>query len=252
MSEFPVPVIEEALTPPLTQVQRVIYTFTAPSKTFTDIRRNTSWWLPFLLSAIFTYAMFGAITAKVGWTQVAENNLKNSPKQAEQVEKLPPDQRATNMKITSMVTEGIWAGSPIIGILLFAVMAGILLATVNFGFGGKATFWQAFAVVWFANLPGLIKLLLGSIALFAGLDPESFNVNNPAGTNAGYYLPPDTSKVVMALATAIDPVTIWILVLASIGISIVAGTKRSTGFIAVFGWWIFLVLIGVGAAAAFS
>ena len=84
------------------------------------------------------------------------------------------------------------------------------------------------------------------------LDPDSFNVNNFAGTNVGYYLPPDTSKVIMALATAIDPITIWILALCSICVSIVAGTKRSAGYIAVFGWWILLVLIGVGAAAAFS
>jgi hypothetical protein len=56
----------------------------------------------------------------------------------------------------------------------------------------------------------------------------------------------------MALATSLDVTTIWTLVLASIGISIVAGTKRSSGYIAVFGWWIVLVLFGVGIAAAFS
>jgi len=236
----------------LTQVQRVIYTFTSPSRVFHDIKRSTSWWLPFVLSAIFGYALFAAITVKVTWPQVAENNIKMSPKQAEQLDKLPAEQRATNLKITAAITEGIWAGLPIMSLIFMAIMAGVLLATINFGFGGKATFWEAFAVVWFANLPGLIKLLLGTIALFAGLDPESFNANNFAGTNPGYYLPPDTPKVVMALATAIDPITIWILVLSSIGISIVAGTKRSAGFIAVFGWWILLVLMGVGAAAAFS
>ena len=33
----------------LSQVERVVDTFVAPSKTFTDILRSTSWWLPFLL-----------------------------------------------------------------------------------------------------------------------------------------------------------------------------------------------------------
>jgi hypothetical protein len=32
----------------------------------------------------------------------------------------------------------------------------------------------------------------------------------------------------------------------------VAKTKRSSGYIAVFGWWILLVLIGAGWQAAFS
>src|ERR1700682_1682021 len=84
--------------PGLTQAQRVIYTFTAPSKTFTDIKRNTSWWLPFLLTAICGYILFAAITTKVTWTQVAENNLKMNTKQAEQLDKLPPEQRATQLK----------------------------------------------------------------------------------------------------------------------------------------------------------
>ena len=30
------------------------------------------------------------------------------------------------------------------------------------------------------------------------------------------------------------------------GIAIVAGVKRSSGYIAVFGWWALIVLIGVG------
>jgi Yip1 domain len=238
--------------PQLSQVQRVIYTFTSPSKTFTDIKRSTSWWLPFVLTIVFGYGLFGAIQAKVGWEQVAENSIKQSPKQAEEMDKLPPDQRASRMKITVIATQISFAALPIFALIGTAVIAGVLLATVNFGFGGKATFWQAFSVTWFAGLPGLFKVILGSIALFAGLDPESFNVKNFAGTNIGYYLPPDTNKALMALATSIDITTIWTLVLAAIGISIVAGIKRSGGYIAVFGWWIVTVLMGVGIAVAFS
>ena len=43
MSDISVPVVPAVPQgPSLTQVQRVIYTFTAPSKTFNDIKRNTS------------------------------------------------------------------------------------------------------------------------------------------------------------------------------------------------------------------
>jgi len=44
-------------------------------------------------------------------------------------------------------------------------------------------------------------------------------------------------------------VTIWFMILLSIGVATVAGVKRSSGYIAVFGWWAILVLIGVGWAA---
>jgi hypothetical protein len=33
------------------------------------------------------------------------------------------------------------------------------------------------------------------------------------------------------------------------GTAIVAGVKRTSGYIAVFGWWAILVLIGAGIAA---
>jgi hypothetical protein len=37
---------------PLSEPQRLVDVFIAPSKTFTDLRRNASWWAPFLITAI--------------------------------------------------------------------------------------------------------------------------------------------------------------------------------------------------------
>ena len=52
MTETGIPSSGEALaTPALSQGERVIDTFIAPSKTFTDILRSQSWWLPFLISS---------------------------------------------------------------------------------------------------------------------------------------------------------------------------------------------------------
>jgi hypothetical protein len=254
MSDYSYPVPPPTIVPEgpgLTQMQRVVYTFTAPSKTFNDIKRNTSWWLPYIIMVLFSYLLFAGITVKVTWPTVAENSIKMNPKQAEAYDKATPEARATQLKIISVSTQGIMAAAPITILIITAVFAGILLATMNFGFGGKAGFWPMFAVSMYAGLPAILKFLLGTIAIFAGLDAESFKINNFAGTNIGYYLPADTSKPLMALATSIDVITIWSLVLTGIGISIIAGTKRSSGYIAVFAWWILGVLVGVGAAAAF-
>jgi hypothetical protein len=56
--------------PALSQTERVIDSFVAPSKTFTDIRRNSSWWLPWLLSAIFGLALVYVIDHKIGMDKV--------------------------------------------------------------------------------------------------------------------------------------------------------------------------------------
>ncbi len=227
--------------------------FHRPTRVFESVARRPSWWLPFLLSVIVMYGFYFAVTTKVGWHQVYQNNLRLAPKQAQQMEQLSPEQRANSEKIAVSFTQGAWLGMPVLALLITAIEAAVLLGTMNFVFGGRASFWRIYAVTWYAGLPGLIKFLLAILALFVGLDPESFQINNPAGTNLGYYLSPtDTPKAFYTLATQVDAITIWTLVLIGIGVSVVAGTKRSSGLIAVFGWWILIVLIGVGGAVALS
>lgn len=241
-------------TPKLSQMERVVDMFTSPSKTFTDIKNgHTSWWLPFVLFVIVGSALWATVNTKVGWMTVAENGVKMSPKAAEAMDNLKPEQRAQQMKMSAMIQQGLWALGPVWVLVMNVIAAAVLLATINFGFGGRATFGKMLAVSWYAGLPGLIKLLIGMIGLFAGVAPDAFLPGNPAGTNPGYFMNPlESNKIVFALATAIDPITIWSLVLTAIGIATVAGVKKSAGYTAVFGWWILMLLITVGATAAFS
>lgn len=85
-------------TAPLSQVQRVINTFLAPSKTFTDLRRSASWWLPFLIGGIVYVMFIYVVDKKVGFRKVVENQLRIQPKQEARLEQLPADQRETAMK----------------------------------------------------------------------------------------------------------------------------------------------------------
>ena len=59
----------------------------------------------------------------------------------------------------------------------------------------------------------------------------------------------ETVKALYILASWIDATTIWSLVLLGMGTAIVAGVKRTSGYIAVFGWWAIFLLISVGWAA---
>jgi len=238
----------------LSQLERIGNIFISPSKTFDDINRgNKSWWLPLLLTIIIGTGLWFTVGTKVTWEQVQDNAMHMSPKQAERLDQLTPEQRATQMKVGVIIQKVLWALAPVWVIVLNVIGAAILLATINFGFGGKATFGKVFAVSWYAGLPALIKLLLGMAGLFAGLTPESFLPQNPAGTNLGFYLtPPDVPMILWSLYTAVDLITIWSLVLFSIGLAKVAGTKPATGYYAVFGWWIISIVLSVGMAALTS
>ena len=235
----------------LTQWQRVAYTFTAPSKTFEDIRRgNKSWWLPLIIGALFNYMLFGAIVQKIGIRQTSENQIRMDAKAQERMANLSPDQREMGMKIYDGIMEGAFIGGPVLGMIGVAIFSLGLWGTINFVFGGKATFANIFPVFYYATLPYLVKQLLGVIVIYSGMAPESFNISNFAPTNLGAFLDPvETNKALYALASSLDAVTIWTLVLLGMGTAIVAGVKRGSGYIAVFGWWAIFVLIGVGRAA---
>lgn len=238
----------------LSPMQRVTSVFAAPSKTFEDIKRgNKSWWLPFIILAVFGYIFFAAVSYKVTMQTVVDNQMKlASEKQQEQMAQAPPAQREMTAKISLYVTEGVFLAGPIFLLIIAAVVSLVLWGTINFVFGGKATFGGIFAVWFFANLVSIVKTLLGIVVLFAGGTPETFNIKNFAPTNVAALLYPnpiEANKALYALTSSLDAVTIWTLFLMGMGIAIVAGVKRSSGYIAVFGWWAIIVLIGVGWAA---
>jgi hypothetical protein len=235
----------------LSQWQRVTNTFTAPSKTFEDIKHgNKSWLLPFVIYSLVGYIFFAAVSFKIGMQTVVDNQIHLSPKQEEALAQAPPAQREMQMKVSLYVTEGIFIAGPAFVLLIDAIVSLVLWGTINFVFGGKSKFGGIFTVWMFAALPGMIKPLLGMVVMFAGSAPESFNIKNFAPTNLGAFLNPlETNKALYALATSLDIVSIWTMVLLGIGVATVAGVKRTSGYIAVFGWWALIVLIGAGIAA---
>jgi hypothetical protein len=240
--------------PGLSQLQRVSNTFTAPSKTFADIKRgHRSWWLPFIIFAAMSYILFGVVSSRIGMLQVVQNQIHLSPKQEERMNEATPEQRETSMKISLGITQGIFLANPILVLAVLALGSLGLWGTINFLFGGKATYGSIFTVWMYAGLPGIIKVLLGIVVIYAGTAPESFNIKNYAPTNLGAFLNPlETNAALYSLASSIDIITIWTMILLGMGIATVAGVKRSSGYIAVFGWWAIFVLIGAGWAAAFS
>ena len=237
--------------PGLSQWQRVTNIFSAPSKTFEDIKRgNRSWWLPFVITALVAYIFFAAVAFQIGMQQVVTNQIHLNPKAEEKLAQAPPAAREMSNKISLYVTEGAFIANPVLVLAGIALLSLGLWGTINFVFGGKATFGSIFAVWMYASLPAIIKTILGTVVIFAAGEPDTFNIKNFAPTNAGAFLNPlETNKALYALATSLDAVTIWMLVLLGIGTAIVAGVKRGSGYIAVFGWWAIFVLIGIGWAA---
>ena len=237
--------------PPLTELQRVVSTFFAPSKTFADIRRNRSWWLPYLLLVAFGFLFSVTLAQKLGPNGIADSALRANAKKYEQFKQLPAEQQATQRSVIGKVTTYSLYAYPVVQIAVSAFTALLLWGGFNFILGGSSNYPEMFAVAMFASLPGILRAILGIVTLFAG-DHDSFNLQDPIGTNPGYYLSADTAPWLHSLLGSLDLLTLWPLFLMALGGAIVARVKPASGYALVFGVWLVFVLIKTGFAAAFS
>jgi hypothetical protein len=236
---------------PLSQVERVVDTFVAPSKTFTDILRSTSWWLPALLFFIVSAGFAYTVDKKIGFEVVTEQAIQQSQAAQDRLSSLTAAQRALAIHRQAVGTKYVsYVGG--IFFLLFGLIAALLnWATINFGFGAKTTFGQNYALQMYTSLPLVLKSLLSMILVFAGVNTENFNMQNPIGTNLGFYFTDSAAWVKTAL-TFFDLFGIWALVIATIGLSIISGKSKGAAAAVVFGWWFFFLVIITGMTAAFS
>ena len=235
----------------LSEGERVLDTFVAPSKTFTDILRSTRWWLPFILLALVTIAAAFAVDRQVGFERVAENQVHLNPAQSERIDALPADQKAVQLHKMAAGYRYSTYGSLLFILIFVAIFALVYWASFNFGLGAHTTFGQMFAVWMYASLPKLFVGLLTIVTLLAGANTEGYNMQNPVGTNPAYYMP-DAAPWLRSALSFIDVFSLWQLALLVIGTAIVAKVSRGKAAVVVLGWWMLGLIVSAGLAAAFA
>ena len=234
----------------LSQVERVVDTFVAPSKTFTDILRSTSWWLPLLLLIVSSLASAYVIDKQVGFDRVYANTLHQSPKQEDKINDMDPDQKAKVLKFSVIATKySTYAGSLFVLIFL-AIYSLILWGTFNFGLGAKTTYGQVFAVQMYAALPYLVTAILTIVTLYFGGNADAFLSQDPVGTNPGYYMT-DSAPWLKAFLGSFDLVRIWSDILGIIGMAIIAKKTIAQSAVIIGSFWLLGVIL-LTVRAAFS
>src|SRR5512146_874742 len=196
----------------LSEAERIIDTFVAPSRTFEDIRRNTSWWVPFLIIAAVSLGFIFAIDKKIGWEQIMQNEVAKNPQAQERIDKLPPEQRDNILQAQVKVLKIFGYATPVLILVAYFIVAAVMLVTFNFGFGAQLRYMNSMAVVTYSFMPTILSGLLGIVAIFAGVDPESFNIRNPVATNPAYFMDTINHKFLYGVASGFDVFNIWVMI----------------------------------------
>jgi len=231
----------------------------SPGETFEDINRHPTWIAPMIIWILLGILGIGCFVWRVkpNWTAITRAQIvkraerTGQPTTGEQFEK--------SVELSGTVTKYITFAFPVFFPLGALILSGMYALGMMF-IQAKTTFKKIFSVVlWtFASL-GAISIIVTFASLMV-IDTTNLSVLPPdrwatvVPTNLAALLDP-TSPVMRALLTSIDVFAIWRLILMSIGLAAIAGSRKITsGKTAsiVVGVWVLGTLFGVAMAAAFG
>lgn len=249
-----VPPMPSETAPGLSEPQRIINTFIAPSKTFEDIRRKASWWVPWLLLTISSLVLGYVKFVKLDAVHIVQQRIELSSRAQRQLEQLTPSQRESSIAIQAKVTRILFFAGPIGYLLGALIVAVVLMVVFNFGFAAEIPFQRYLAIAFYAFLPVIISNLLMILALSLRPDPDSFNVINPIATNPAYFMDISGQKFLYGVAAGIDLISIWVVTLLGLGIAANSArgrVSRGSGLTTMYVTYGLLVLVATSVASAF-
>src|ERR1035437_6418645 len=251
---------ETMIAPPLPEDQpaksflsRLIGVFVSPAETFDDIARWPSFVAPIVTILVASCVLFDTMYWKVGMETMTRLQLERSPFAA----KMPPEQMekaisdsAGHLLRTFIITDVFIV---VVTIIVFLILAGLGMMIVNAILGGQVKFKTLFSVVSFAELPGLLGVILGlAIILFGGI--ENLDPQNPMPVNLAFFLNyKEVPKPLFALAGSVDIVVVWVVILLGLGMSRATGGKVKALPITLcfVGAWALWIIGKVGLSAIF-
>ncbi len=232
---------------PMNEFARLASVFFSPGKAFADIAKRPRWWVPILLSTIFTTVYLYLFSQHVGWVQMITQQLDKNPS-------MPAEQRNAAIRIYSNFGGYIAFASGLLGpIIVSLIIAGVLKFLADVIMGAGVGFKRMLAICNYAGLPNLMVTVLATIVMY--LKPiDEFDLQNPLMFNLGAFLSPDTPAWLIAGASSLDLFSFWVIALMAIGIHAAAGKKMSTGkaFGMILFPWALVVILKMGRAAAFG
>ena len=250
------PASVEPTGPGLSEPQRLVNVFIAPTKTFEDLKRNASWWVPWLISAVFTLIFAVVAVQKIDMGHFVQQQIDRSPAAQKRMEQATPEQRTQGLALQATITKVTFYISPLFTLLGGVIAAAVLLFIFNFILGAEVPFPRALAIVFYAGLPGVLVSILLIMSFLVSSDPSTIDIaGNPMPTNLGFFLDSQGNKFVYGIASALDIFKIWWVVLLGLGFSTASSNRKpstGTAIATMFVTYGIVVLIGIGFKMAFS
>lgn len=230
----------------MSEFSRIAGVFFEPTKAFADIAARPRWIVPVLLIAIVSMCLTFMYSQRGGWRVMIEQQMANSTRQPQGT----PEQQQQGIEMGVKIASVIGYAIPLIIPVMFLIIAGVLTGVTAGILSAPVRFAQVFAIVCYANLPGIVRAAL-TMVVMQMKSIASFDFKNPLMFNPGYFMDPKVgSKFIYSLACSLDLFAFWIILLIAIGLKAAAGKKLSFAgaFFAVAMPWAVYVLCAAALA----
>ncbi len=222
--------IEEGRLGPLTRLWGVIV---SPTRLFSYLKENPTWFLPFLIVAIAT-TLFAWRMAPLGLEERKKIILRSEripQEKKEEIIQRMEEKGGRDWKIIIFTPLGL--------LLVLGVQAGVFYFGASLILGGEGSFRQVFSICSYANFIAIPALAIKTPLILA---KNTLHIQ----TGLALLLPTEKSKTILyQFLNHLDFFQIWTLILASIGITAIFGfnLKKSAGM--VFSWWLLWIIISL-------
>lgn len=242
--------------PGLSEAARLINVFIAPRKTFEDLKQNPTWWVPWLLGSIIALGFGIVVVQKIDMVSFTRQQIEQSKMAQRQMEQLSPDQQEKAIESRANFTKYAFYSTAVFGLIFGLISAAVLMGVFNFGFAADIPFKRALAIVFYSFFPRAVYTILLAISLLVASDPNTIDIaGNPMPTNPGFFMDPHGNQFIYSLASNLDVMALWTVVLLGLGFSAASTNRKlssSTTIATMCVIYGVLILIGAGFKAAFS
>lgn len=235
--------------PTMNALQRIFGIFFSPIKTFQDINKKPSFFLPLVIMIIIAVIATMFVMPKIDMEATLQYQMEKQDTEItdEQLEQIIAIQSKVG-RIVGPIFQGIFA------VILVLIFAGLYFALLRI-FKGGSTFSRVFSVTVFSFFVSILKQIL-SVVMALRLEDKSImaqEANNLFACNLGAFLDwKETAPALYVAAAHIDVFNIWTIILAIIGLAAVSKLPLKQSAATVLIVWLIWILIMVGITSLTS
>ena len=213
--------------------QRVIGVLMTPNETFASIARQPDWLVPLVIILVVSLVAGIIFAQRVDFISPMREAM-------EQNKNMSPDQIDRAVRISSAVAKVFSYASPLLSVISLLIIAAVLLLVFRL-FGGEGDFRQAFSVVAYSWMPGIIKSIV-VIAIVAARSVSASDLATLLRSNLAFLVTMKDHPMLFVLLSSLDVFTIWLLALLIIGFAYVSRLSRSKSAAIVISLWVVVTL----------